>query len=208
MPASRRHEAYGTHRERETPAPRSCRRLSHSNGGASPSRTTPVAALPDLRCAVAMRSADDISPRRDTNRWRPLVAILPLVAVAAITLGPLPVRLLDLATDLTGWIASRVGLAPPSHPRRGQVEAALNLVVPAAAAILFHLGFPRVRPRSIALGGLATTLAIETLQLILPGRHPDLRDLVLNSCGVLLGVLLIAMVRHLAGATGRRADRG
>ena len=61
----------------------------------------------------------------------------------------------------------------------------------------------RMRRRAVWLalaGGFFVSLFIETVQAWLPARSSDLRDLILNSCGTLVGVLCF---RLLAGYAGR-----
>ncbi len=168
-------------------------------------------AAPD-RFASSMNratSSSAVEPDRGRpSRWRVVVALLPLVVLAAITLGPLPVGLLDLATDATHWTADHLGVSRANRPRRDRVEASLNVLFPAVAAILFLVAFPGVRARSVLTVGIAASLLIEGAQLVLPGRHADARDLILNSAGVLLGVTVVAAGRSVAGSTERRAGRG
>jgi glycopeptide antibiotics resistance protein len=53
-------------------------------------------------------------------------------------------------------------------------------------------------------GGVALTCAIEFTQLFLPGRFSDVRDIVANSLGALLGVIVGLILRRVSTAvTGR-----
>ena len=46
------------------------------------------------------------------------------------------------------------------------------------------------------LGGLLTACVDETIQIFVPGRGPSVRDVCIDSCGVLLGVILLTLGHH------------
>ena len=125
--------------------------------------------------------------------------------------------------------------APPSLAARVRRAALLLGVLPTCAAILVitlgrveslantamfvplgaSLGLA-VRPRSwplVALAGAALSAAVELAQTRLPGRVPDVHDLVANTGGGLIGLAVavaLVAVAHLAALLVRisRPDRG
>lgn len=126
-----------------------------------------------------------------------------LGVVGWITLGPQPLDergvgilrsvLAVLArSDLTRWITYDL------------VEFTANIAMFVPVGLLFLL---LVGPRRwwLALaGGVALTCAIEFAQIFLPGRFSDVRDILANSVGALLGVGLGLMLRRAdTTATGR-----
>ena len=59
-----------------------------------------------------------------------------------------------------------------------------------AVAGLFHPRGPGLALRRAVLTGFFVSLAIETVQLVVPGRITDVDDLLFNTLGALLGGLL------------------
>jgi len=60
-----------------------------------------------------------------------------------------------------------------------------------ATAFFALLVWGKLKPQILLLIGLLTTLTIETTQIYIPGRVSDLRDVAMNSAGVVVSVLLI-----------------
>ncbi|MCW2776360.1 MAG: VanZ family protein [Frankiales bacterium] len=106
-----------------------------------------------------------------------------LLGAALLTLGPLPVRAFD------GVVALANRLSPVPVPR-GAVERAGNVVLFLPLGLLAALLGHR-RPASLLIAGLCLlSMCVELAQYaVLAGRHPSLRDVVLNSVGGALGVL-------------------
>ena len=87
---------------------------------------------------------------------------------------------------------------------RGVADAILNVVlftpVGVALAVL-------IRPARAILAGILLSVAIESAQLWVPGRHSSVGDLVFNTTGTLLGALLLAAVPMLLRPTRVAARR-
>ena len=116
-----------------------------------------------------------------------------LGGVLALTVfpgSPAPYRW--AANQLEPWVA------------RGQVAAALNvaLFLPVGAMIALT-----GRPKLLLLAPVMS-VAIETIQWVIPQRNPALLDVALNSAGALLGYLLLATLRraYLASRGTLRSD--
>jgi hypothetical protein len=86
-------------------------------------------------------------------------------------------------------------------------ETALNiaLFLPIGAALAALLPL-RWSPLAVALG-CALSLAVETAQVHVPGRVPDLDDVVANTVGTALGALLVVLFRVTARVGRRLAER-
>lgn len=132
-----------------------------------------------------------------------LVTAVYLLAVAWITLNPFPpdphrngllTSLLALFTEtpLLSWVDYDV------------VEFTANILmfVPMGALLTLLLGRERWW-LALALGVMAT-LTIEFVQLFLPARFSDARDLLANTLGTLLGIAIVLVVTAAAAARGRR----
>lgn len=124
--------------------------------------------------------------------------------VGWITLGPQPldergvgilrsVLAVLRGSELTRWITYDL------------VEFTANIAMFVPVGLLFLLLLGRRRWWLALAGGVALTCAIEFTQLFLPGRFSDVRDILANSLGALLGVIvamvIVAVLRR-AGATG------
>ena len=79
-----------------------------------------------------------------------------------------------------------------------------NFLLFTPAAVFFKLVFPKIKSFYIFIGFLLLSLAIETLQLLIPGRVSDWRDLLANgiSCGI--GLILALLLRATTRANRRK----
>lgn len=142
------------------------------------------------------------SPRRGS---RAFAATLALAAVAALTLAPralvAPARgeFFRLADALPAALLRAV----PSGYDEQILNTALFMPLGAAIAMLMSR---RIWPIAIALCA-AVSATIEIVQEAIPGRVPDLDDVLWNSVGGAVGVVLVTLVRF-AAASVRRGRRG
>ena len=114
-----------------------------------------------------------------------LVAAGGLLAVLALTTGPVPRDAQEAFRELVNALLPRLGLAPLSvADAEGLANVALFVPLGAVGALLLRRHAAWV---VIALGALS--LAIEVYQARLPDRTPSYRDVVANSAGALLGAL-------------------
>ncbi len=117
-----------------------------------------------------------------------------LVGLARVTLWP---RLgdddgFDLVRTVLGWIDS-VGI--PLTYSATEFLANIALFVP--FGILVSLLRPRWPAWTVIALGLATSCAIELAQLLfLPHRVSDVRDLVANTLGTVVGVAVVLVARR------------
>lgn len=117
-----------------------------------------------------------------TPAWRGLLALL-LVAVAVLALSPEPPRELD-----TGWDLSNHALA----------FCALGF-----AACLARPG-PLRRMLPALAGVLAFGVLIELLQLVIPGRQGEWRDLAADAVGLAIGTGFALLALRTARAAAAR----
>jgi glycopeptide antibiotics resistance protein len=73
----------------------------------------------------------------------------------------------------------------------GNFQWLANFLMLAPLPFLLLLVWGKLKPKILLLIGLLTTLTIETAQIYIPGRVSDLRDVAMNSAGVVVSVLLI-----------------
>lgn len=120
--------------------------------------------------------------------------VVAALGVVALTVGPPPGRLLFT------FARSVPGLDELSAPT---VEMAANVLLFVPVAVLLAGAFPRLSGALVWLLCTVTSLGVETVQLVLPGRESTMRDVVLNSAGALIGVLLHHLLtRRRRSATG------
>jgi glycopeptide antibiotics resistance protein len=129
-------------------------------------------------------------------RRHPVLAVLTLGylgVVAWMTLGPQPLdaggsRILYRALrffgshQLTSWITY------------DRVEFTANIAMFVPLGLLFVLVLGRRRWWLAMLIGIALTVTIELSQLGIPGRVSDPRDVLANSLGAMLGVIVALLV--------------
>jgi len=149
----------------------------------------------------------DITPTTRGRGIRLLSAAIAAVAVTALTLAPraliAPARgafmqFMHAASEpLLDWIPY------------GDSERLLNtiLFVPLGATIALLLSH-RAWPVAV-LAGFALSAAVEYLQISIPGRVPDPADILWNSVGGAIGVLVVTVPRFSAAAVrARKHQRG
>lgn len=134
--------------------------------------------------------------RRMLRRVLPVVTAVYLLLVAWITLNPAPADphrnpLLEgllasfAATPLLAWIDYDV------------VEFTANILLFVPMGLLFAVLLGRWRWWLAFAIGAAATLTIEFVQLFLPARVSDPRDLLANTLGTLVGIAIVAGARAL-----------
>jgi glycopeptide antibiotics resistance protein len=121
------------------------------------------------------------------RRWIALAGGLYAVGVSVVTLGPSPAGLLYAATQRMG---------PFDFLSYGAVEALANVVLFVPVGALLCLVLPRL-PRSVVWAAcVLASVSVELAQTLLPDRVVSFRDVLTNSVGAGIGVLLHAVVVH------------
>jgi glycopeptide antibiotics resistance protein len=117
--------------------------------------------------------------------WLTAGFVVAALGVVALTIGPSPGELLF---SLAGSVP---GLGELSM---STVEMAANVLLFVPVALLLAGAAPRLPGALVWLVCTAASAGVETAQLVLPGRQSTVRDVVLNSVGAMIGVLLHALV--------------
>ena len=125
----------------------------------------------------------------------PIVTAVYLLAVAGITLDPAPGDPAGnpLLRELLRAVSAVPGLGWVDYDV-AEFSANVLLFVPMGVLFVLLLGAWRWW-LAVAIGVVAT-LVIEFVQLLLPERVSDPRDLLANTLGTVLGVALVALVRR------------
>ena len=133
----------------------------------------------------------------------PVLTAVYLVAVAGITLDPVPGNPAGnpLLRSLLRAVSSVPGLGWVNYDV-AEFTANILLFVPMGVLFTLLLGVWRWW-LAVAIGVFATLL-IEFVQLFLPARVSDPRDLLANTLGTLLGVAIAALVMRRKVAAWRR----
>jgi hypothetical protein len=129
----------------------------------------------------------------------PALTALYLAAVAVITLNPRPGDPAGnpLLRTLLRWLAGVPALAWIDYD---VTEFTANVLLFVPMGVLFTLLLGRWRWWLALVIGMGSTLTIEFVQLFLPARVSDARDLLANTLGTAIGIGIVL----LAGARGRR----
>jgi glycopeptide antibiotics resistance protein len=132
------------------------------------------------------------------------VTALYLAAVAWITLGPQPVALVRAGGvwQLLAIFQRHSATAWITYPT---VEFTANVLMFVPIGLFLLLLFGRRLWWFAVIMGTLLSAVIEFTQLFLPGRVTDVRDLMSNSLGALIGVLVALVVTWPAAARRRRA---
>jgi glycopeptide antibiotics resistance protein len=131
------------------------------------------------------------------NRSRPHAALIVTLGYLAfigwLTLGPQPT---DTETkSLAMVVVDAVNSFGPIHNFTfADLEFISNIAIFVPIGFLFVALFGRRRWWLAILAGAVLTLVIEGTQTFLPARVPDVRDLIANTTGAILGALLALLV--------------
>jgi glycopeptide antibiotics resistance protein len=129
-----------------------------------------------------------------------------LVAVGWMTLGPQPTGLVRAAGvwSLLGFVREHPSLSWISY---SFVEFTANIAMFLPIGVLLLLLLGRRRWWAAILLGALLSAGIEAAQLVLPGRVSDVRDLVSNSLGTAIGVVVALVLTWPAAIRRRRESR-
>jgi len=126
--------------------------------------------------------------------------VLPPYLVLLAFVVFLPAREAGRVTGIVGWIAEALAtLGVPRDPAAVVLEFLANVVLFAPLGVLLVLAFPGVRWWAVVLAGFLLSVGIELVQLAIPSRVSSVSDVVANTAGTTLGLLL---------AWSRRRGRG
>lgn len=135
-----------------------------------------------------------------------VVTLAYLAFVGWVTLGPQP-----LDSTNNGWLLRALGFFSRHDATDwityGRVEFAANVGMFVPIGVFLLLLFGRRLWWLAILSGIILTGSIEFAQQFLPTRYPDVRDLIANSTGTVLGVLF-ALVITAWKVVRRRPSRG
>jgi hypothetical protein len=123
-----------------------------------------------------------------------LVAAAYAAAVLWATIGPAPWR--TVGHQLEGGILNPDAWTAPVTWTTGYFsEMAFNVAFFLPVGVLAALLIPRSRWPVAMLAGFGFTVCIELVQVPEPTRISDPRDLVMNTTGAVLGVLIVVLAR-------------
>ncbi|WP_431280178.1 VanZ family protein [Leifsonia poae] len=144
------------------------------------------------------------------TRRHPVLSILTvayLLAVGWLTLGPQPV---DAGPN--GFVRQILALMRQSPVTSwltyDGVEFTANVVLFVPMGVLFTLLFGLRRWWIALVIGVAATCLIEGVQLFIPTRVSDVRDLVANTLGTLFGIAIVALIARVRRPSPAREYSG
>ena len=142
------------------------------------------------------------------SRVLAVVTVVYLLVVAWITLNPAPPDTRRNAV-MDALLVFFTSVPPLSWVDYLTIEFTANILMFVPMGVLFTLILGRWRWWLVLAIGVAATLTIEFVQLFLPARFSEPRDLLSNTIGTVIGILLVfvATGRRGAAGRGRTADR-
>ena len=130
--------------------------------------------------------------------WLTASFVVAALGVVALTVGPSPGRLLfSLAQSVPGL----------DELSMSTVEMAANVLLFVPVAFFFAAAASRLTGVVVWLLCTAASAGVETVQVVLPDRQTSVRDVVLNSAGAAIGVLVNALVARRRSRSPGRARR-
>ncbi|MFB8145566.1 VanZ family protein [Microbacterium sp. NPDC056003] len=140
----------------------------------------------------------NVSPAARLRTARTIAAALAVTAVGVLTLAPRSL----VAPARGAFLTAVEGASAPllAGLLSGEAERVLNtiLFVPLGATVALLLG-RRWWPLAI-LTGSAVSACVEYAQRSIPGRVPDPADVLWNTVGAAIGVVVVAVGRLIGGA--------
>ena len=129
-----------------------------------------------------------------------IVCALVVYVCLALVMLTLPVSYAGVVASITDWLREDLGVA---GVRRGAVEFVSNIVLFIPLGLLLALALRG--PVRAFLILVALSVVVETLQALIPGRFPSVRDILANSVGAGLGVCAAAAIMAVRRRARRRA---
>lgn len=161
--------------------------------------------IPNIRASRTLRMVGHASSMFRRHPVLSLATVGYLVIVGWSTLGPQPI---NTGNGYWLWRALRFFSSHESTLwlTYDRVEFLANVGMFVPIGIFFVLLFGRRMWFMSIIGGVLLTLGIEFAQRFIPGRVSDVRDLVANSLGTVVGVLVaLALTRAKARSRTQRA---
>lgn len=124
--------------------------------------------------------------------------LVPYLVVLALVVF-LPARQAGQVTGIVGWAADQLALlGVPREPTAVVLEFLANIVLFVPFGGLVALAFPGTRWVTVLLVGCLASTGIELVQLAIPSRVATVSDVIANTAGTGVG-LLLARVRRTPG---------
>jgi glycopeptide antibiotics resistance protein len=136
----------------------------------------------------------------ESTRARLTLAARILLPVYLVVLGYIVFSPSDEATETPGivaWLFDAVDhLRDSLPPAYVALEFVANIALFVPFGLLVRIAFGRLPWWAVAALGLATTVTIELVQSTLPTRFSTVSDVIANTAGTLLGLLVARAVRR------------
>ncbi len=167
-----------------------------------------VIAYPLLAAWVVYRLSRDLASR--ARIFAQAVFAIYLIEVIRLTLFPVPIDRAIIDTYVPSWVTPTNFALFKRMGTTAQVQGNILMGVPFGILAWFVLR--RRWALSVLLAGVGTFATVELLQLLIgvvigvPYRILDINDLVLNTAGVLIGIVVFLVVRQLFRIVDRHFD--
>jgi VanZ family protein len=135
--------------------------------------------------------ADAMEPPRTARRAAGArILLAPYLVVLGLVVF-LPAHEAGRVTGIVGWLADAMStLGVPREPAAVVLEFLANVALFTPLGVLLVLAFPGARWWAVLIAGLVLSTGIELVQLAIPSRVSSVSDVVANTAGTALGLLL------------------
>lgn len=136
------------------------------------------------------------------------ITLIPyIVGVALIVWLPASMagKVTGIAFRLARWVSAQTDI--PLTTTYTVFEFAANIALFVPLGFLLALGWPHVKGWVIILLGYSATSTVELVQTLLPSRYPSLSDVIANTLGTIIGLVLVRMFRSAPSPTPVRRER-
>lgn len=130
--------------------------------------------------------------------WIKIFLILYLSSLTLFVFFPRPILESGDPAAIAEFIKSHTGFFYRILYADTQSVATANFFMLSPFVFLAVLVFPEVKLIQITMVGIGISAFIEVFQSIIPGRVPDLIDLLANSISVLIGAFFVAIVKKVS----------
>ena len=119
-----------------------------------------------------------------------------LATLITFVFFPRPVLVNGSPSELAAFLKSHANLFYKILYADARIVAIANFFMLTPLVIVIKYAVPTLKKRKIFFFGISLSLAIELIQIVIPGRVPDFADLISNTVSVIIGLLLVRFLQR------------
>jgi VanZ family protein len=137
-----------------------------------------------------------LNKRLTRHQWLVAFLVLYLFSLATFVFFPRPILESGDPLAIAEFIKTHSNFFYKILYADAQKVSLANFFMLTPFVLLARLAFPITKLINIALAGIGISLNIELIQILIPGRVPDLQDFISNSVSILIGIYVLVLRRH------------